>query len=321
MCCEAEAKETKTVPDYIKQAGQEAISAAKALDWKGEPLEIAGFSDDQRSAFQQVRDLASKPGISTESLVDEGGRLGPISKYMNPSLDAALSPTLRAIQEAEDANRKRIGAGATSAEAYGDARHGIQEVGNMQSAQTARREAAGSLYSRAFETAMQMRGVDLSRFSDIDKTNFMQTLQAASALLSTGGQQQGLDQAKNQAVLDQFLRKYGANKDMVNALIAALGQPYETTTTTTQPDNSILEVLGGVAAKAAPALILSDVRLKRNIRRLGAMPSGLPVYCFQYLWDDVCHIGVMAQEARGIFPEAVFMGPGGYLMVDYARIA
>ena len=49
----------------------------------------------------------------------------------------------------------------------------------------------------------------------------------------------------------------------------------------------------------------SDIRLKTNIERIGTLPSGLPVYSYNYAWSPKQHIGVMAQEALLLFPEAV----------------
>jgi hypothetical protein len=67
--------------------------------------------------------------------------------------------------------------------------------------------------------------------------------------------------------------------------------------------------------------MMSDIRLKRDIARLGALPSGLPVYQFRYLWSDSPMIGVMAQEALEMFPDAVSMHDSGFLMVDYSKVA
>lgn len=70
------------------------------------------------------------------------------------------------------------------------------------------------------------------------------------------------------------------------------------------------------AGKLGVAL-LSDIRLKRDIKRIGAMPSGLPVYSYKYLWSDEPQIGVMAQEVLAYKPEAVVMDVTGYLKVRY----
>jgi hypothetical protein len=79
--------------------------------------------------------------------------------------------------------------------------------------------------------------------------------------------------------------------------------------------------MGGLFQMGAAALPLafSDIRLKRDIERIGALPSGLPVYAYRYLWSDEPQVGVMAHEARELFPDAVAEF-GGYLAVDYGRI-
>ena len=75
---------------------------------------------------------------------------------------------------------------------------------------------------------------------------------------------------------------------------------------------------GGAGRGAAAG---SDARLKRDVVRLGALPSGLPVYRFRYVWSDASQIGVMAHEALELFPEAVALDrDGGWLTVDYGRI-
>ncbi len=62
--------------------------------------------------------------------------------------------------------------------------------------------------------------------------------------------------------------------------------------------------------------ILSDRRLKKNIKRIGTTAGGTPIYQFNYLWSDEPSIGVMADEV----PEARIMTDSGYYAVDYTRV-
>jgi len=64
----------------------------------------------------------------------------------------------------------------------------------------------------------------------------------------------------------------------------------------------------------------SDRRLKTNIRRVGASPSGLPIYVFRYRWGGPLYQGVMAQDLLRLRPDAVKLARDGYLRVDYSRI-
>lgn len=61
----------------------------------------------------------------------------------------------------------------------------------------------------------------------------------------------------------------------------------------------------------------SDARLKRDIKRIGALPSGLPVYSYKYLWSEAEEVGVLAQEALQYAPRAVFEDSSGFLKVRY----
>lgn len=71
------------------------------------------------------------------------------------------------------------------------------------------------------------------------------------------------------------------------------------------------------------AAAISDIRTKENIKAIGYLPNGLPVYEFEYKpeWKSVGgegkHIGVMAHEVELVQPEAVIIRPDGYKMVNY----
>jgi outer membrane immunogenic protein len=70
------------------------------------------------------------------------------------------------------------------------------------------------------------------------------------------------------------------------------------------------------------AIIVSDVRFKRDIILLGRRDDGLGIYSYRYLWSDAVYVGAMAQEVALVHPDAVFRDPlTGYLGVDYARLS
>jgi hypothetical protein len=64
----------------------------------------------------------------------------------------------------------------------------------------------------------------------------------------------------------------------------------------------------------------SDVRLKRDVVRIGEHPLGFGIYGFKYLWRNDEYVGVLAHEVAERMPAAVVEGPGGFLAVDYAAI-
>lgn len=76
--------------------------------------------------------------------------------------------------------------------------------------------------------------------------------------------------------------------------------------------------LGGSLGSAA--ILASDRRLKRNIRRVGTTAGGIPTYLFRYNDDDEqTYFGVMADEVHHI-PGAAVLMPNGYWGVNYSVV-
>lgn len=309
MCKNTKATDTTKVdvPEYVEAGGQKLINKASGLSDK--PFvaytgdRVADFTPDQMTAFQKLRDIigsapnvlgeslqgardyANAPAqkIGTERIVDEGGQLGAISDYFNPHVDAALQPAIRKIMEAADAQRKQIGASATSSGAFGDARHGVLESVLGRDTSQVIGDTASRFYNDAWNTAMAERTSDLNRFKDTDVTNanYGETalnrqlagtgavadrvtsdqeakLRQIQALLGSGNTQQGNTQAGLDAKYQDFLRSQGWDFSVLEALAGALqAAPYDKTQTTTskRPDNSGLGLAGSIAGSILSSFI------------------------------------------------------------------
>jgi hypothetical protein len=66
--------------------------------------------------------------------------------------------------------------------------------------------------------------------------------------------------------------------------------------------------------------ISSDIRLKKDVVRIGTHSSGCGIYRFKYLWSDTPYTGAIAQDVLEHAPGAVVAGPGNFLAVDYGRL-
>lgn len=82
-------------------------------------------------------------------------------------------------------------------------------------------------------------------------------------------------------------------------------------------------MMGGMFGLAGTALggwarggMMSDRRLKRDIKRVGMLDNGLPVYSYRFGENGATMIGVMADEVEQFRPEAV-ADIGGVKMVRY----
>ena len=107
---------------------------------------------------------------------------------------------------------------------------------------------------------------------------------------------------------NQFMQMQSANINAAanrsNGMFGALGQ------------------LGGAALGGAMQYgwgnLLSDVRAKTDIQKVGKLDNGLPVYLYRYKSGGPFHIGVMAQEVEAIKPHAVHESEG-IKFVNYAE--
>ena len=88
-----------------------------------------------------------------------------------------------------------------------------------------------------------------------------------------------------------------------------------------QQNNAMLGGLFGLGGTLGGMGIYkySDRRLKDDIKRVGTLDNGLPVYVFRYKGDDGPTLGLMADEVEKVNPEAVVTHRSGFKMVDYGR--
>ena len=83
--------------------------------------------------------------------------------------------------------------------------------------------------------------------------------------------------------------------------------------------------MGGLMNLGGAAITrYSDIRLKKNIKKIGKLHDGINIYSFNYInRKDLPkgeQIGVMAQEVEKVIPEAVTTMADGYKAVNYALI-
>lgn len=63
----------------------------------------------------------------------------------------------------------------------------------------------------------------------------------------------------------------------------------------------------------------SDFRLKHDIRKLGYLANGLPLYEFRYAGNNTLQLGIMAHDMEKVYPTALH-NLLGYKLVDYNKV-
>lgn len=69
-----------------------------------------------------------------------------------------------------------------------------------------------------------------------------------------------------------------------------------------------------------PTTMISDIRLKEDIRRVGTNHLGLGVYQYRYRGLEGIYEGVMAQEVEILHPGAIHLRAGGFKAVNYGKL-
>lgn len=275
MCCGG-SSEKSSIPGYLQEAGKNVIG--KAESFYDKPYDAysgqrqAGFTGDQQSAFQGLRDYVggggtqaladegtgmmrqagNAPGsqVSTERVVDENGRLGAFSDYFNPYVNQVLQPALRQIDEGGAQERNRIGGMAQSAGAFGDARQGILEKDLAGEMATARGDVTSRAYSDAFGQAMGAREGDLNRFFNADTTNANLNETQLGRLMQGGGALTGQASTQQGDIMSRLNALLSTGTQQQQQAQTGLDIPYQAHEAQRQDEYdrlaSLVSVIGGV---------------------------------------------------------------------------
>jgi len=95
---------------------------------------------------------------------------------------------------------------------------------------------------------------------------------------------------------------------------------YDSYNAKAQQSSDTMGGIAGMVSAVLPLLAMSDRRAKADIQPIGAELAGVPLYTFRYWTDmDTVHVGVMADEAKKVHPDAVHL-IDGFDHVDYAML-
>lgn len=145
---------------------------------------------------------------------------------------------------------------------------------------------------------------------------------------NAGGLFQNQEQNVIQGNMNQFNESIQNPLSVLQALSGIAGNTQAKTAAGVSTQPSIASQIGGamMAAGSMGFKPFSDIRMKENIVKVGNLPSGVGVYKYDYKpeFKDIAghgrFVGVMAQEAAQVYPDAIEMQSNGYFAVDYSKI-
>jgi hypothetical protein len=193
----------------------------------------------------------------------------------------------------------------------------MQDIQNMMNAQQFNQTAGMQGSQNRLSASSQLGALSNLGFG------MGQTVQGN--LSQQGNQQQLMVQALIDAAKSQYGGYTGAPAEGLGYVTQALGATGTPTSTTSSSNPGLFGLL--TAASQIPGLFPSDKRLKKNITKMGTLKSGLNIY----KWDwkegaekfgaDMNHtLGVIAQETKELFPNAVVKMDNGYYAVNYSAL-
>lgn len=318
---------TSATGSALQSAGTNATTGA-----------LTGLSNYDPTALNNTSSLEN----AANSYVQGQNIPAEVANAMQTATQTANQVTLPGIEQGA------AGTGNTNSSRTGIADGLVQESLANQAA-----NLSGSLSSQAYQNGLTLA----SSNANANNTNELGALtgtaaagtSAANAGVNagaTGINDQGSlysmasnagagEQAANQATLTNQQQQYQAGVtdpyNAVNGLMGVIGSnnwgSNSTGTNTTTSTPSAWSVIGGLLGGASTAAgtagklgwtPFSDRRLKTDIKRVGTLDNGLPVYTFRYT-DDPHHMvfmGLMAQEVELMHPEAVGER-SGFKTVDY----
>jgi hypothetical protein len=273
---------------------------SQTVTWNGDQATVNQQLDPTQQGLLNRQNEASTslsgmmPGMvsSVQSAYgnpNDASSINQLTQQAQDSINARLNPGLQQQSKALDQQLANQGIGIGT-EAWNNAK---RQQGNQENDAHQQAVLAALNYSPALLQQQQtLRNAPLQELSQVRglSSPTVPTFQGytgsnvAAAPYMQGGQLQG------QAMTNQF------NLQQAN-------------------QNSMQQGLFGLGAAA----LMSDIRLKEDIKRVGTTDGGLPVYTYRYKGMPNTHMGVMAQEVEKVNPGAV-REIGGFKAVDYSMI-
>lgn len=142
---------------------------------------------------------------------------------------------------------------------------------------------------------------------------------AAGGLLRSGSAGKALVNFGNN-LQQQYLDNYLQRLTGMSQLGLGAGGVLAGTGNVSKGSSSSKNGLGGLLGGGASLIAASSRKVKTNIKQIGKLEDGLPVYTFNYVWGGPTRTGVMADEVAQYQPQALGPIVDGIQTVNYGML-
>lgn len=314
--------------------GQNTTAAAN-------PWQTSSWERTYNRGMQGAEEVGAARDQLTGTIQGQGFQSNPFLQQDNPYLQSTIDSTLGDITRNYNLGTKpNMETAMIRSGSFGNA--GLQQMQGEQqrSLQQELGRAASNLRfgdyqqrSQLYENERnrQMQGtLQAPTFANVDYTDLQAMQQAGNAA-------QGQDQNELTSDYNQYLDAREWPFKTFNSYASALNASpqQQALPQANKGANALGGALAGASLGSAIGIgsgwgaglggllgLFSDARLKTDITRCGTLDNGLPVYTYRYINDPTStyHMGVMAQEAKQVVPQAVNTDASGYMRVRYDMI-
>lgn len=317
-------------------AGYQQYGGDRVADFSGAEdagLDVLyGMQPGQAGIEGQINQLG---GIDQTLAHDPGAIQALYNPYQSDVIDTTMSDLDR-LNEMEQMRRNAAAGGAGS---FGGSRAGVMDALALGEQQRSNAAVLAGMRKEGFDTAAGLASKDKDRSSQYGM-NYMDTLRGlysdkgsqalglSGALEGIGRTQRGIDQSQLDVDYGDFQAKQNfpwTNMQRAQGILGATNPANDASAQAgiTKPSQTgALSTVAGALAMGAGAFMMCDARLKRDLERVGTLPSGAGLWSFSYLWDDpgVRRVGPVAQDLARFIPGAVAVDANGYLTVDLGQV-
>lgn len=231
--------------------------------------------------------------------------------YQQDVIDASVAQMNRQREIA------RVGEQAELAKrgAFGNERRGVYEAERQAAYGLGRDQMIADLMQQGYSQAQAATMAQLGQSQSAAQ-------QAAAGYTQLGGLEQATEQARLDALYQEFLREQNLPYQQLAGLTGAASGIPTTVSETKSQKPGIFDYLTLGATFAS-----SDRRLKKNVKHIDTV-DGIKFYTWE--WNETADqigvsgdrtVGVIAQELEAVYPELVVEGSDGYLRVNYGGLA
>lgn len=237
---------SQQIPLYEQQFSQQNQNLAQSLGSQPYPQYqaplVAGFTPAQQVGQAQAVDAASSyqpllnAGVQTTAagMASSPNNPGVVQSYMNPYVQASLAPQIGNLQTQLAQQRNQLGAQATQAGAFGDARQGVQQSLNDYYGDQALSGLVSQGYNTAYNSALgaaqNQQNLMLqggNQLANMAAANQSLGLTGAGAIYNVGSQQQQQQQQELNTAYQQYQNAVQWPYQMLNVQESALSNsPY-----------------------------------------------------------------------------------------------